>query len=191
MGKRCRVKRVPEKGDLDALETSRPVLVVSEDAQIEDIVVPPFRRAGLRTDKVGSGEAALAAVERRRPALILIDLKLEDMTGYELCHELKQRFDGVSIILMSDDRTEPHDRVAGLLLGADDYLPKPFHPSELLARARRLLPGSTGNGVSNDFGLTPRQLEVLRLLGQGLGREAVARELFVSPKPWPPMSRTS
>jgi DNA-binding NarL/FixJ family response regulator len=159
------------------------VVVASADSRTRDLATKLFGRASLMTEPMASGEAALAAIDERQPDLILIDLRLEDMSGYELCYEIKHRFgDGTPIILLSEDRTEPHDRVAGLLLGADDYLAKPFDPDELLARVRRLLSRSTLTEVPRDFELTPREAEVLGLLAQGLGREAVAKHLVVSPK---------
>jgi DNA-binding NarL/FixJ family response regulator len=158
------------------------LLVASADTQTRDLAKKLFARAGFTTQQLASGEAALAAIDQSKPGLILIDLQLEDMSGYELCYEVKQRFGAdTPIILLSEDRTEPHDRVAGLLLGADDYLAKPFDPGELLARVRRVLSRSTLNEVP-DFELTPRETEVLHLLAQGLGREAVAKQLVVSPK---------
>lgn len=159
------------------------LLVASEDTDTREVAARLFRRAGFRDQQFGSGEAALAAVEENRPGLVVIDLRLEDMSGYELCYEIKQRFGSdLPIILLSEHRTEPHDHVAGFLIGADDYLGKPFDPDELLARARRLLSRATQREAPRDFNLTPRELEVLHLLAQGLGREAVARKLFVSPK---------
>jgi DNA-binding NarL/FixJ family response regulator len=166
-----------------AMNVSALLLVASEDPSTRELVTTLFRRAGFRTYDVASGEAALATVEEREPALILIDLKLEDMSGYELCYEVRQRFGSeLPVILLSEDRTEPRDRVAGLLIGADDYLPKPFDPDELLARARRLLSRTATPQSPGDFTLTPRELEVLQLLAQGLGRGAMAEKLFLSPK---------
>lgn len=90
---------------------------------------------------------------------------------------------------MSGDRTEPFDRVGGLLIGADDYIVKPFDPDEVLARVRRLLDGrpntdrrdrSDRDGKAGS--LTRRELEVLRLLSNGLGPPAIARELVIRPK---------
>jgi DNA-binding NarL/FixJ family response regulator len=159
------------------------LLVASADTQTRDLAKKLFARAGFTTQQLPSGEAALAAIDGSKPGLILIDLRLEDMSGYELCYELKQRLGaGTPIILLSEDRTEPQDRVAGLLLGADDYLAKPFDPDELLARVRRLLSRSILDEAPRDVGLTPRETEVLRLLAQGLGRKTVAKELVVSPK---------
>ena len=159
------------------------LLVASDDSGTRVLVSRLFQRAGFRIREVGSGEAALAASEESRPALILIDLKLEDMSGYALCYELRHRFGpGFPIILVSGERREQDDRVAGLLIGADDYLVKPFDTDELMARTRRHLSRPTQKESADGFKLTPRETEVLRLLGQGLGREAIAERLFISPK---------
>jgi DNA-binding NarL/FixJ family response regulator len=86
---------------------------------------------------------------------------------------------GVPILFISGERTDALDRVAGLLLGADDYLVKPFSADELLARVRSLLRRSdNGHAVK----LTARELAVMRLLAEGLGHIEIARRLVISPK---------
>jgi DNA-binding NarL/FixJ family response regulator len=105
------------------------------------------------------------------------------MSGYEVRHQLRQRFgEELSIIFMSGERTEPEDRVAGLLIGADDYITTPFDSSEFLARVRRGLVKSARQEGAVDSQLTPREHEVLRLLATGVGPEEMARKLFISPK---------
>lgn len=116
------------------------------------------------------------------PALVIIDFRLDDMWGYELCHRIRERFgESLSIVLLSEERTEPYDRIAGLLIGADEYFAKPFDQIELLAQARRLIARTRAFGDHDlEHDLTPRELEVLDLLAQGLAPEAVAKELFIS-----------
>jgi DNA-binding NarL/FixJ family response regulator len=88
---------------------------------------------------------------------------------------------GLPIVFVSADRTEPSDRVAGLLLGGDDYLAKPVEPDELLARVRRhLLRLETWNGLG--VRLTSREHQVLKLLADGLGPTEISAELGISPK---------
>ena len=104
------------------------------------------------------------------------------MSGYEICRELREEFgDGLPILFMSGLRTESLDRVAGLLVGADDYLVKPFAPDELIGRVRALIRRSRA-GFSNGsaWGLTRREDEVLRLLASGLRQEEIASRLVVS-----------
>ena len=133
----------------------------------------------------------LAAVRRKRPALVLLEVQLTGVSGYEVCHELRDKYgDDFPIVFLSGTRTESSDRVAGLLLGADDYIVKPFDPGELLARVRRLIVRGNGRpAVSNgghssspDAGLTRREQQVLELLSAGLQQSEIAKRLFISPK---------
>ncbi len=116
-------------------------------------------------------------------------MRLPGISGYEVCRQLRERFgEQLPIIFVSGDRTEAHDRVAGLMIGADDYLSKPFVPDELVARVQRLLVRSeAGNGTKGGSGaratrLTEREQEVLQLLAEGLAQGAIAAELYISPK---------
>jgi DNA-binding NarL/FixJ family response regulator len=103
------------------------------------------------------------------------------LSGYELCHRLREELgEAISIILISGVRTDGLDRIAGLLLGADDYVVKPFDPNELMARVRRLL--ERAHRPPETERLTPRELEVLTLLAQGFGQDDVATRLVISPK---------
>jgi DNA-binding NarL/FixJ family response regulator len=166
------------------------VIVADGDGRLRSLVSTLFQRTGYRTTEARSGHEVLAAVRRRRPALVLLEVQLAGVSGYEVCHELRERYgDDFPIVFMSGTRTEASDRVAGLLLGADDYIVKPFDPDELLARARRLI--SSGNGEaplsSEDrsaphAGLTRREREVLELLSAGLQQRDIAKRLFISPK---------
>jgi DNA-binding NarL/FixJ family response regulator len=159
------------------------VLVVSADGDIERSVRRAFDRLGYATSSVASGEEALASTTRARPALVVLDLELEDITGYEVCYELRERSgEDLPIILVSGARTEPSDRVAGLLIGADEYLAKPLDPDELVARARRLLSRTPVPSLAMDTPLTGREVQVLQLLAKGLPQDAIAKELFISSK---------
>jgi DNA-binding NarL/FixJ family response regulator len=111
------------------------------------------------------------------------------VTGYAVCRELREEYgEALPIIFVTGERTEAGDRVAGLLLGADDYVVKPFDSDELLARVRRLLVradrAAWGNGEQrrNSNGLTEREHEILMLLANGAGQKAIAAELVLSPK---------
>jgi len=159
------------------------VLIVTLDDDVRSTAERLFTRAGLGTTDVATGEDALSVAGASRPSLVLIDLEIEDMTGYEVCYELRQRTgEELPIILLSGERTESSDRVAGLLIGADDYLPKPFDPDELLARARRLLTRSPLLPPTTDVPLTAREIQVLQVLADGATQEAIAKQLFISPK---------
>jgi two-component system nitrate/nitrite response regulator NarL len=112
------------------------------------------------------------------------------VSGYEVCRELRDGFgDKISIIFVSGDRTEAYDRAAGLLLGADDYILKPFDDGEMLARIRSCLrhsdSASSALGEASTLAiasLTAREREVLRLLARGLTQIDIAGKLVISPK---------
>ena len=169
------------------------VLVVDNDPLFRAFVREPLERAGFDVVEAVDGEAALDAASRRKPELVLLDVCLPRASGYEVCRELRDRFgDALGIIFMSGERIESIDRVSGLLLGADDYLVKPFDPDELLARVRTVLRrvskpsvGSNGHAIgsgSADAELTPRELEVLQLLAEGLTQAQIAAQLVISPR---------
>jgi DNA-binding response OmpR family regulator len=94
-------------------------------------------QAGFPTRQVASGEEALTAVRRGRPLLVILDIRLPGVSGYEVHHEFRNRFGAeLPIIFISGERVESLDRTGGLLLGADDYVVKPFAPDELVARVQ-------------------------------------------------------
>jgi two-component system nitrate/nitrite response regulator NarL len=159
------------------------VLIVTLDEAIRDAAEHLFTRAGFATSTVMGGEEAIALVLQSRPSLVLLDLKLDDMTGYEVCYELRERAgEELPIIVISEDRTEPADRVAGLLIGADDYFAQPFDPGELFAPARRLVSRASSLTETMDNPLTGRETQILQLLADGLNQDSIAKELFISPK---------
>jgi DNA-binding NarL/FixJ family response regulator len=149
-----------------------------------------LRRIGFEAEEAQTGREALEIAGRSQPALVLVEVNLPEVSGYEVCRELHDKFgDDVAVIFLSADRTEPYDRVAGLLLGAVDYIVKPFDPDELLARVRSALRRSRPNGRGNADGsaavgalLTAREREVLKLLAGGLNQGQIASALFISPK---------
>jgi DNA-binding NarL/FixJ family response regulator len=112
-----------------------------------------------------------------------LEVALPGLSGYEVCHQLRNEFgDALPIVFLSGDRTEPFDRVAGLLIGADDYLVKPFALDELLARVRRLARRTAPVPPAVASKLTNREMEVLRLLADGLDQDEIARQLFITRK---------
>jgi DNA-binding NarL/FixJ family response regulator len=123
---------------------------------------------------------------RHPPRLVLLDIRLPGISGYEVCRELRDEFgNGLAIVFLSGERTEGFDLAAGLLVGADDYVVKPFSPDELLARVRLRLPPSSPAPEDDSVApsdLTRREQQVLTLLSEGLSQKEIASELVISPK---------
>src|SRR5690242_16235917 len=116
------------------------ILVVDDDAAMRELIASMLALGRYATIEAASGEEALALVRERLPSAVLLDIRLPGITGYEVCRELREEFGpSLPIVFLSGTRTDALDEVAGLLLGADDYMTKPFVPDELLARLRAVL----------------------------------------------------
>src|SRR3954471_10103355 len=116
------------------------ILIVDDDANFRASIAALVARAGLRSIGVGGGGEALACAQRERPGLVVLDGCLPGVNGYEICRELRDTLgDGLPIMFVSGERIDALDRSAGILIGADDYVVKPFDPDGLLARIRRLI----------------------------------------------------
>jgi two-component system, sensor histidine kinase ChiS len=158
------------------------ILVADHDRESRALMSRVLRRVGYTVDQAETGDEALAVAKRERPALVVVEVLLRGVSGYEVCHELKNEFgEELPIVFVSGNRTESGDRVAGLLVGADDYLVKPFDPEELLARVRRLLPAPVAEG-RKVHELTQRELDVLSFLVDGLNQSEIAEKLVLSPR---------
>ena len=164
-------------------ETGRHVILVADsDRDFRTFAKRVLATTGSTIREAATGHETLAAAEEEEVALVVLDVRLEDPSGYEVCRRLREAYgQGLPIVFVSADRTEPSDRVAGLLLGGDDYLAKPVEPDELLARVRRhLLRLETWNGLG--VRLTSREHQVLKLLTDGLGPTEISAELGISQK---------
>lgn len=158
------------------------VLIADENASSRNELARLFEAAGYEVVQADSGEAALKAVKDVTPSVALLEIPLGSLSGYEVCRVLRQQPNGIPIVFVSGTRTESYDRVAGLLLGADDYVVKPYAPDELLTRVRNLVRRKHPQGSSVGANLTKREREVLELLLQGLRRDEIAERLVVSRK---------
>jgi DNA-binding response OmpR family regulator len=125
----------------------QPILLVEDDARLAAMLAEYLGAAGYRVEHAASGEAGLARLAQQRFDALILDLSLPDVDGLEVCRSLRAKHD--LPVLMLTARGDAMDRVVGLEIGADDYLPKPFEPRELLARLRALLRrGATRAGTA-------------------------------------------
>jgi DNA-binding response OmpR family regulator len=114
------------------------ILLVDDEANIVQLAKMYLEREGYRVEAVGDGQAALLAVSRLRPALVVLDLMLPELDGMEVCRRLRAAGDNTPILMLTA-RDEDIDKILGLETGADDYLTKPFNPRELTARVKAIL----------------------------------------------------
>jgi DNA-binding response OmpR family regulator len=149
----------------------RTVLVVDDEPEIIRLVRDYLERAGFAVATAATGEDALHAAHRARPDIIVLDLGLPGLDGLDVARELRRG--GAVPIIMLTARTEEADRVAGLELGADDYVSKPFSPRELVARVRAVLRRTD----------TAREQGDVVRAGDGLVLDATRMEVTVDGRP--------
>ena len=173
------------------------ILLVDDDATLLNVLSRRVARAGFEVRTAGSGSAALKALEGSWPALLVVDLMMPGMDGFELCRRVKQLADLPVIILSAVDASEA--KVSALELYAEDYVTKPFDPDELVARIQRVLRrASIGNPqISLDGGdvevdlatrrvttaagtqqLTPTEARLLQVLAASADRIVPTDELL-------------
>ena len=114
------------------------ILVVDDEPNIIQLARMYLEREGFRVHAVGDGRAALQAVEDLSPALVVLDLMLPELDGFEVCRRLRAADNPVPILMVTA-RDEDVDKILGLEMGADDYLTKPFNPREMVARVKAIL----------------------------------------------------
>ena len=177
------------------------ILIVEDEEAIVEVVSQTLRRHGYETASAADGDDALEKAFSLRPDLVILDLMLPKMDGWEVCRRLKADRQTASVpVLMLTARREERDVVEGLEIGADDYMKKPFSLSELAARVKALLrrsdPGETGRVVEDGdlrievdgetallrgvpLDLSPTEFRLLEALARRIGR-AVPREELLS-----------
>jgi DNA-binding response OmpR family regulator len=122
------------------------ILVVEDEPSIREVVTLYLQRAGYEVTCVPDGTAALETIGRSTPDLVVLDLMLPGVGGYEITRYLRER--GDTPIIMLTARRDESDRIAGLEMGADDYVVKPFSPQELVSRVRAVLRRTQGQAIA-------------------------------------------
>ena len=123
-----------------APSTADRILVVDDETEIVALVAYHLAKTGYRVSTASSGQDALELARRERPSLIVLDLMLPGMSGFDVLEQLRldESMRDIAVIMLTARREEP-DRIRGLSLGADDYLTKPFSPAELVLRVAAIL----------------------------------------------------
>jgi DNA-binding NarL/FixJ family response regulator len=161
--------------------TGGRVLVVDDNRDLRLSMTRALRLAGFETRAASNGRKGVEAARTFRPAVVLLEVELPGLSGYEVCHLLRREFGReITIFFISAERTEDYDRDAALLLGADESIAKPFELDELVAQIRRAV--EPLNGQASRVDLTERERDVLKLLSQGLSEKRIAEQLVISPK---------
>ncbi len=183
------------------------VLVVDDEPQVREVVATYLKREGFDVRVAADGREAMAEIARKRPDAVVLDLMLPELSGIEVLQKLRQTGDEVPVIVLSARGAEP-DRVAGLELGADDYVAKPASPREVAARVRAVLRRAKTTGPTTlAFGevevdvtartveragetveLRPKEFDLLVRLasspGEVLSRQDLLREVWGSSAEW-------
>jgi two-component system alkaline phosphatase synthesis response regulator PhoP len=170
---------------------SKTILVIEDEPKIAELCRDYLRQAAYTVLTAGDGPSGLALARRERPDLVVLDLMLPGLDGLDVCRELR-RESAVPIIMLTA-RVEETDRLVGLELGADDYIPKPFSPRELVARVRAVLRRAAAPSLAppeviragslaldrarfkvvfpdREVALTPTEFEILAVLAGQPGR---------------------
>jgi DNA-binding NarL/FixJ family response regulator len=165
------------------MEIGETVLIADEDEGSRTRLAEVLISAGYKVIQTDRGDEALALARSGNPAAVLLEIPLKGLCGYEICRKLKSEpgFDA-PVVFVSSTRTEPYDRIAGLLLMADDYIVSPYESGELLARVTNLIDRAQVRETGAPRRLTKREEEILDLMSDGLRHGEIAQDLFISPK---------
>jgi two-component system alkaline phosphatase synthesis response regulator PhoP len=164
------------------MANGKRILVVEDAEDLTTILRDRFRREGYCVETVQDGESALQTTEQLNFDLILLDLMLPGISGFDVCRELRQRNQAIPIIMLTA-RSETVDKIVGLRLGADDYVTKPFDMGELVARVEALLrrtsPGSRISEGRLTFGDIEVDLPGAEVRRGGVRLDLTAREFML------------
>ena len=176
------------------------ILVIEDDAVVTETLTLYLEQAGFRVASAAAGPEGLAMASEPGTDLVILDLMIPGLSGTEVCRRL--RMTSTVPIIMLTARASENDRVAGLELGADDYVSKPFSPREVVARVQALLRRTSGRGspetpepismgdleidtwaraarvAGRDLALTPTEFKLLETLGKAPGRAFTREELL-------------
>lgn len=178
------------------------ILVVDDEKEIADVIELYLKNEGFEVEKFYTGKDALVSIEKAAPDMALLDVMLPDIDGFQILKKIREKYTFPVIMLTA--KTEYMDKITGLTLGADDYMPKPFNPLELAARVKAQLRRYTQyNEVGKDAGdvldvgglslnrtsheciynevpltLTPIEFDILWLLCENRGKVISSEELF-------------
>ncbi len=122
------------------------VLVVDDEANIRDLLSTSLSFVGFEVETAGDGRGAVAAARSFRPDLVVLDVMLPDMDGFEVCRTLRAEGTRIGVVFLTA-RDESRDKVSGLTLGGDDYITKPFSLEEVVARVRAVLRRTQDGGA--------------------------------------------
>lgn len=173
------------------------ILIIDDDARLAAMLSDYLSANGFTVATAGSGRSGVEALRRRPPAAVILDVMLPDIDGFETCRQIRA-FSDVPVLMLTA-KGEETDRIVGLELGADDYLPKPFNPRELLARLKAILrrrgaadnhrvlrfgrleidPGSRAVRIDGaERSLTSHQFDLLVALAENSGRTLSREQLM-------------
>jgi DNA-binding response OmpR family regulator len=166
--------------------SGRPILVVDDDAKIVRLVRTYLERSGYRVVEAADGRTALSAIALEMPALVILDIMLPEVDGLSVLRAVR-RTDRTPVIILSA-RGLTDDRIAGLEAGADDYLPKPFSPAELVLRVQRVLDRArrdagaenTGEPIHHADLVVDRDRHEVRVAGRLVNLTSVEFRLLVT-----------
>jgi DNA-binding NarL/FixJ family response regulator len=170
------------------MERRAIIVVVDPDDRTRSAASDVAERSGCDMVAFDDATSLIGHLAKERPLLAVIEVELAgEMNGLEVLEALHDRFGpDLPVILVSGTRTAAPDRVAGLMLGADDYVVKPFDGGEFRARLRRSLaradPSKTVVAPAEGLHLSDRERQILSLLAAGRSQDEIATELFISPK---------
>lgn len=178
------------------------ILLIEDERPIRGFITINLRRNNFRVIEAACGEEGLTKAETEQPDLVLLDIMLPDIDGFEVCCRLRQQFPHIAVIMLTA-KGEDMDKLTGLELGADDYMVKPFNPLELVARIRSVLrrvkpptPAQSNLLYSGPFhldteahrffkedmeiDLTPREFDLIKLFitntGKALSRDDILNQ---------------